>query len=159
MTAVMMTSPTRISKCLVAGESPSRPQLALSHGPQAHQVSLPSCEGCGPISITLDKENEEVHHENEPRLKSWLVFAFHIFPTPPLMIQGSPFPCQPTFKRHKDAASPTPTSQMTQVNGGLTTDISLQQMQTQLLNNTTREQSRMALHWFYVLSIIQCTYT
>jgi hypothetical protein len=153
------TSLTRISKCLVAGESPLRPQLALSHGPQAHRVSLPSCKGCGPISIALDKENEEVCHENEPRLKLWLVFAFHIFPAPPLMIQGPPFSCQPTFEQHKDAASPIPTSQMTRVNGGLTTDMSLQQMQTRSSNNTTREQSRMALHWFYVLSIIQCTYT
>ena len=84
MTAVTRTtSPTRIAKCLVAGESPSRPQLAPSHGPQAHRVSLPSCEGCGPISIALDKENEEVRHENEPRLKSWLVFAFLILPAPP----------------------------------------------------------------------------
>jgi hypothetical protein len=56
-------------------------------------------------------------------------------------------------------ASPTPTSQMTRVNERLTTDMSLQQMQTWSSNDTMREQSHMALHWFYVLSIIQCIYT
>lgn len=85
-------------------------------------------------------------------------FRFSYFPRTTVDDSGAPFPCQPMFERHEDAASPILTNQMTRGNERPTTNMNLQQMKTRSSNDTTRKQSRMALHWFFMFLTIKCIY-